>query len=747
VPDRVQKKEENQASRSVARQNAPVSQQADDAAAAAAAAPALSVQQTLGNRAGRRRANAIVMPASPLQNAAAPQQASPQAGGKDKQDPNAAKGIGGSGAIGAALKDQTQAQQGQQQTESTSDPRLPNPLPKGFKAVMKSIRGAQLRDFYVEEDDKGADVYKVKEDTKISRKIKFREELEIYNSVTDSKGEWVLAKIDGRFGFVRKEKVAPKGASLSDASAKAKDELKQKGGKTVAQALGGFKEEEKSTLEKLHEKVSMVNTVAGKVSGKTGEKREKAEEDLKDFTKDLPENPTAEQQQEKAQKENKLKGAKQMDAIVNVVAAPVDAITAGLGGIVALRNILQAARDKEKTRAEKGFEIAENVADAAKSGQGMVSAVAKTTESIAYLAGNEGVAEVAESVGKWSGSLGDAIDAAKSVVMVVKNIYEMYQKAVSEEGISKGEVFEGTLTIVSNLLEAAKGAVGTAKSILEILNNAGASQALGTALPGIGIAISGVTIAIEVYHIIKAYVHQKRMTAVKREFKEKYKQSGFVKKRDDITLFGKTLFHFNLGTDKKKLELYKKSLEDIANDPSKPKEKREAALKQLSEIQEYELAKDMKDINIKRIKRSAFIIGQQLLSIAGDIATLTGTGATAGAVLKGVASGAGVARTASNWLKQKGRNYAAQHPNGYLARIFDANKSDANKKKQRVKDANLILQMIANLPEFSPETQDQYKRVQNFIAATGVDLHRFFAKNGDLEAQRKLLVEAMAKRN
>ncbi|KRF43937.1 hypothetical protein [Paenibacillus sp. Soil787] len=85
------------------------------------------------------------------------------------------------------------------------------------------------------------------------------------------------------------------------------------------------------------------------------------------------------------------------------------------------------------------------------------------------------------------------------------------------------------------------------------------------------------------------------------------------------------------------------------------------ARSQLEAMKNYELAKEMKNINVKRTTRGGLQIGLELTKIAADIATLTGGGAQVGTPLKIIASGVSAAMPLlARSLKQAGRDRASK---------------------------------------------------------------------------------------
>ncbi|QNK54379.1 hypothetical protein [Paenibacillus sp. PAMC21692] len=412
-------------------------------------------------------------------------------------------------------------------------------------------------------------------------------------------------------------------------------------------------------------------------------------------------------------------------------------------GFIGLINMKKAISESTKKS-----ETAGALYGGLESGQKAFAGVAKVVDNAAKLEGNENGVGSSEAVAGYSGSVGDALSAIKSAFFMVKSIYELFKEGFSAEGVTKKEVIKGGLEAVQNGLEAAQSAVKTVKSILEILEQ-GVGK-LTEAIPGIGIAISGIKITIKVFNMMQWHSSKQKMTTIKRDFKTKYATSSMVKTKNR-TIFGKTIYS-STGTDKTALtnrhaELMR--IIDPANATATADEKKEAQI-ELDDIENYELAKEMKNINNKKLVRGGIESGLEMASIAGDIATLSGAGAAVGVSLKAAASGTKVGMGLFRRVKQYGHNKAAEKgPNSAWSTVFNAEKSSDKKHEKRAKDADLILNMVGKLPEdeTSADGLKQYQRVLTFIEATGCSTKALFRLNGNIDKQRKLLMESMKQRD
>ena len=434
------------------------------------------------------------------------------------------------------------------------------------------------------------------------------------------------------------------------------------------------------------------------------------------------------------------------------VASGVLDVGSGVIGLINMKKAIEEANGKAET-AGALYEGLENV-------QKSFSGVAKIVDNAGKLEGGEQGVGDSEAVAGYAGSVGDALASIKSAFFMVKDIYSLFKECFSEDGIAKEDAIKGGLSALQNGLESAQSAVKTVKSILEILES-GVGK-LTEAIPAIGIAISGIKVTIKVFNMMQWNASKQKMTEIKAAFKEKYSQdeykgSGIVK-NNTYTLFGKTI-HQSKGTDKTKIDEYREKLLDIVNDPSQgaTEEERQEALKkkekaqaELDDIENYEMAKEMKSINQKRMTRAGIEAGLEMASMAGDIATLSGAGAAVGISLKAAASGAKTGMGLFRRIKQYGRDKAAKTgPDSAWSSLFNAEKSSDKKHAKRANDADLILNMVAKLPEKydTEEAEGQYRRVMHFIEATGCNTKALFKLNGQIDKQRELLMEAMKSRD
>lgn len=596
---------------------------------------------------------------------------------------------------------------------------MPQSAPLQLKAAkINSWRGAHMRKFSKMQDPVTMqDNYVVEEDKMVGPKITGKDEVEDLG-IMDATREWVMIKFSGIEGFVRRDK------------------LEQAGMQTSRTRLKEAKANSSWGTGKSYEQEDSVDAF-GENSGSALSWMKTSPEGIAN---------SFEKQAEAAKSDNEKAKAERQGAGASTATGAVDAVSGIFGGLVALRRTVQSYRDANLSGMDKFKEVAGNALETADNGKTAFVGGATLVDSAAKASGHADGVGKSDAVSGWSGSVGEAIDSVKSTFNAVLHIVKLVDKALGKEGASKREVADSLMASASNLMQGAYSGVKTAKAILKIVDTSGAhkaaSTALGTAIPAIGIAVSAIKITIKAYDIVKAELNNHQMRKLKKDtkFKENNVDKDYFKKRS-IKLFGKTL-HSSVATDTDKLRARRKELEGNTS-------RTEDEEKELKGIIEYEFYHELQQINRKRTKRAGLQIAFEMVSIAGDVATLSGAGAMVGAPLKAVASGLSVTTLIARKAKQYGRDRAAQAGAWWITKkMFDGEKSSEEKFKLRARHADTILKMIADLPEYddSDPVQQQYKNVENVVRAAGCDPKALYRLNGDIEKQRELLIKALAER-
>ncbi|MCY9694852.1 hypothetical protein [Paenibacillus alginolyticus] len=425
-------------------------------------------------------------------------------------------------------------------------------------------------------------------------------------------------------------------------------------------------------------------------------------------------------------------GTAQQSATMGAVASTADLVGGPFQIMSAIRETLAASRERKGH--DKRFQYAGTGSTMIEASGKMVSGSAGLVDKAAKSTGHKDGVGGSSSASDYTGTVAEAISAVKNTIMAVKAIYDMYKKHSDNGGLNNAEKARGVIEIISNAIQAAQSGIKVAKGIMDIMESSTAS--LTAVIPGVSIAVSGVKIAIKTVDVIKAGLNRSAMTTLKRDFKGKAGNADVLKEKRWYTR--------NAGVDKAKLAKKKQDLEVLKAGGDA------AAAEQLDEIAKYELAKEMKKINVKRTDRGAIQIGLELTKIAADIATLTGVGAQVGTPLKIVATGIGAAMPIARSLKQAGRDRASKAGAwGITKAIFNADKSTEKKKEKRAHDTELIFDMFEKLPLYDEQDAAcvaRYKQVESFVEAAGVSIQALYQFDGDAENLKKAIVEAMGKR-
>ncbi len=382
----------------------------------------------------------------------------------------------------------------------------------------------------------------------------------------------------------------------------------------------------------------------------------------------------------------------------NAVYAVPDAVKGTVGiasGIFSFASGIKGLMDPDAD----GFDKAMSAIDVA-TGAGGVA------QTITDLVQGEG-GKAAPIIGVVNSGLG----LIKNAIGIVKQIKKL------KDGVEEGTKANEAISLAGMIIQVGLDVANITKSIYDVVGTA-APGALEAAIPGLGIVMATIDIIQQGVEIAKAVQNFRKMSGFKEELKTNLKGSNpevFTSEKSGI--FGR--FRSNDRTVEDKLE-QATAVQGEGGDNAR----------------EYALAREFKKVNRKRIIRGSINIAADALTIAGDIATLSGIGAGAGVGLKvgaaGVKGGMGLAR----FLKQKARDKG----------FGDQNKTSTKKHEKRVQHIKFIYQMIKNLKPYDPEKEAKAIRIKTYIEASGASFKAFIKYTADPQAAANLLYSAMKKR-
>jgi hypothetical protein len=633
---------------------------------------------------------------------------------------------------------------------------------KGLRGMRTHLRGIGIRDFK----------YVANENQLIGANIVEGATLQINENVKDETGQWVKASYMGVTGFVRLEKLETGNAPNSPTPGQdlrsnisgapgtllpvdQMSGLEQAGelGAAATESLSGNLDPMAGSLDIEKIKVKQGGLFAGgyykDAPSPSPTKESTSSTTTGDKGSDTP--ATGGQNQPETSSSASQANTASAPSAAELHKARLDATVGAADALAGFIGMVKGYKShQEKKRWSSRLDMLEGAAKVA-------GGTTKTIDSIAKAEGHSQGTGASDIAGKWTGSLGDGISAIKETFGTVKTAYNLYEKS-QQNKLSSTEKFKGSMEVVTGTLKGAAAAVKSVRGFLEITKG-GVSAGLTATLPILTTAISVARIIVKAYDTIKAEANIDLMKAQRQQFKAKYKTAKNVGADTTRKVGGpfssKTKTSFKV--DPARLQERKTylggwitakqggtALPTAPNQMTEP-ENIEKAKAELIDIDQYELATEMKTINKKREVRAGLQIGIELSKIAGDVATLSGAGAAAGIPLKAVAAGAEVGMVGVRTVKQVGRD------KGWAG--FNADKTTAKKIDRRRNDAQLMMNMVDRLPPLPQRTDPtyaatiaQYKRVEALILATGVDMEALYELNGQGDEQFKLLVEAMAKR-
>ena len=321
---------------------------------------------------------------------------------------------------------------------------------------------------------------------------------------------------------------------------------------------------------------------------------------------------------------------------------------------------------KESNKIEKSALIAEVGEAGGKLAGNIAGAVGNFQEANESGAGK--AAGIANNVGM---GFADGLSALKTGVMTVYEVYKTYKSLKSGVESSNREKAEAALKILKGLVDTAGKAVSSIKSIADMLQQG--SAGLASAVPGIGLALNAVDIAIGVYEIIKA------------------RQSS-------------------------------SELEKIIKETN-PQGEDKAVLIHLQKI------------NKDKINNLGVNMGFDFIALAGNIAACIPepNSQIAGLSLKIIAGGGKLLVSFFNSMKGKADDAAAANPNSFIGKHFGnaENSSDKIEERNR-KTVHYIGKQFATATALTPdEIQKDKAKIDPIILAAGTDPQAFYREVKD----------------
>ncbi len=382
---------------------------------------------------------------------------------------------------------------------------------------------------------------------------------------------------------------------------------------------------------------------------------------------------------------------------------------------------------------------------------------------VAGALGFDQVSQIADAVSAGIGAVKAGIETAKGV-KEMKGLYDDNEPSAAK--LKKGG------EIASNATEGVKKGFTAAVKITQAMGGV-AGATLGTAIPILGIIISAIDIIKETMDVIEAVKSYSQMKGEKERLQDSDEAKSFL---------GSGGFFGGTSTNEDKLDLAKnatgftekmvdkKVRENGKEVTKKVKErkynvgKNEEEAKKIQETaHEYAMVRELKKIARKRIVRGVTNVALNVVSVAGDIATLSGVGAGIGVAIKSASAvtkgGIKLFRGAKqmyNNLRGNKKSSTNKHAKrmeqvkyifslmGNVKSLYDV--YDTNKTNERGLKGNNLKNAQDKTAESLAGVQTMGKKIQVFVSAMGTNVETLNKYKNDPESASKLLYSALKKR-
>lgn len=303
-----------------------------------------------------------------------------------------------------------------------------------------------------------------------------------------------------------------------------------------------------------------------------------------------------------------------------------------------------------------------------------------------------------------SGALSAAGDILSGIVAAIKRVKAIVDLVTKKHKVGAKEKANAVFDTLKDATSVAKSAVSATKSIVDVTQASGASEALKSAVPGLGIAINALDMIQRAFKFVVNAMDKGRARAEKKVIK-----AAIAAKIGATYLTKKKILAFKASRRYRKLS-------------SKDKEM----------IEDYLMARELQDINRKRMTRQGIKIGLDLNDIIADALNLGGVTAAAGLSMKIVGGAAKLIMPAFRRFKQWGRNVAAKKraATGKVGGFFSAfndKKSTSAKTEKREALINRMFDHLVkwwNMKESTRKQKEskaaQGERVKNLFKAAGM---------------------------
>ncbi len=178
-------------------------------------------------------------------------------------------------------------------------------------------------------------------------------------------------------------------------------------------------------------------------------------------------------------------------------------------------------------------------------------------------------------------------------------------------------------------------------------------------------------------------------------------------------------------------------------------------------IRQYEFISKAQEIGKERAVLGGEDITTAVVNIVGEVLTLAGPAAMAGAIVKGTMTAINAGFSFARFLSQQYENYRGKKIHADIAfagKISGVDESTTQKQREYIAHADYIMDMITKLPDNQAIVAargdanqkkailGQYQSVKKYLDLTGVNIGLFYAQAGHPVKQRDMIAKALGGR-
>ncbi|BDD11350.1 hypothetical protein FUAX_37820 [Fulvitalea axinellae] len=374
------------------------------------------------------------------------------------------------------------------------------------------------------------------------------------------------------------------------------------------------------------------------------------------------------------------------------------------------REMARALKDMLTVKAESGWDF-ERVLDKF---EAFIDAVDTTVGLIDTVSGyvseltKGDVSAKAEAVSEYCGAISSVLGVISPIIAVFKQAAKVKSCfSDDEEVFTTGDKAREVITLGRTLASAGRAILVATKDVMGLVTKI--PGPLKSAVPGLSIVIAAIEIALRSLDLWRDVRNYMSMGRSKDRMRKSLSASDsfeglFTEKGATNT---ETLRRMSTGS---------KSSYTLS-----------------SMAQEYELVRDLKKVNRKRIIRESMRIAIAGMNLTADALKIAGVSAQAGLALNISSSVLGTGSTAFRKVKQK------WHDKGY----GNQEKTSRAKDKARIRQVRVIFRMISSL-----DSEDTVKasEVASYIRASGCSVQKFVRHKDKTKGRVKMLYGALKKR-